>query len=415
MQELSGSHKLRNYFKKFACTSHIVLILCFFGFCIGIFFLFFVDKPNELHWPDSKSYFRAAKQVFDAGIFSDRSISPGFPYFWGAMMFLFGDSILSIKLVLVFMVFWFLYSLYFLGKEAFNKKIGIIFLLLALGYPYFFYIPVALCSESLAILIMPTLLLLMVKVGNYFNLKLLLLLCFLTAFIILLRPTNVIVLMVIPFYWYLIKKWSLRKWLIRCFFLGIIPTIFVFGWMFKNFQLDSKFYFSSGGANVLLETYNSNSITGLKRTVYAPEIQQRLANTSSIIERDQIKKEEALKFIKENKVKAIQIALMNCVNYWNPYPLTYGSVGMAASKYKKFLAIPYILYFILGLLGFLKYWKNPLSQAFVLMFALNTIFNAPLMVSVRYRVIFDFAFILMAAVFLNSIIENRLLLTQSKK
>jgi hypothetical protein len=255
------------------------------------------------------------------------------------------------------------------------------------------------------ILVMPSLFMLMVKIGKSFNWIKLLVISFGAVFIVLFRPTNVIVLMVIPVYWFIIKKWSFAQWLSRSLILGIIPAIFVLGWMLKNYQDTGSFYFALSGHRALLNSYNTNVVPGVKKwPIYPQEIQQRLDDASSVDEETHIMKEEVSKFLKYNKIKAVQIALMNCVNYWNPFPLTYRNQGMAASKYKKFLALPYIFYLVLGLLGFLKYRKNPLFQAFVLMMGLNTLFNAPIMVSIRYRVIIDFTFILMAAAYLHSII-----------
>jgi hypothetical protein len=117
---------VRKVFDKLANLRHIVVILCILGVGVGLFFLFFVDTPNELHWPDPKLYYNAAKEVVATGTFSDRMISPGLAYFWGFLMHLIGKSVLLLKLIFVLLIGWFLYSMYLLGKDAFNKKVGIL-------------------------------------------------------------------------------------------------------------------------------------------------------------------------------------------------------------------------------------------------------------------------------------------------
>jgi hypothetical protein len=180
--------------------------------------------------------------------------------------------------------------------------------------------------------------------------------------------------------------------------LGAISTLAAGGWMVRNHAVHGRFVFATVGGWNLLTTFNENQ-TGLGKEIaeIPEEIEERLRSAPTLVEKERICREEALRFIRENPGRSIRIAAFQWLGTWSPVPQTYTRGGLAGLRYKLALAVPYVVFLCLGVAGIAIRRRDRFVQALVAVMLLNTGLAALFNVSVRYRAITDIGFLLPAA------------------
>jgi hypothetical protein len=402
-------------------TNLILAGIISLGLAFQLIILFWVLDPNDLFWPDPKLYYGIAKGLYAGGPYStvgnDSNIvvAPGYPYILSFMMHIVGTSVVALKLCHVALFPLFLYSLYKLGEAWQGERTGLVFTFLGIFYPYYLYIPLTLYTESFSIYLFPFIAYLIFKLRNNYHWSHMLLLSVLIALSIMIRPTNVYWIVIGLFYMLYKKHYSISELIKRSLVMILIPIICVLAWLERNKNLYGDYIFTKT-QTVILDTYNENRRIGSKEWAPLPEgIQKRLSGAKNFKEINHISQEEVKSFIFSRPFRALAIAFMNCVNYWNPIPKTFTKDGMASNKFKILAAIPYVVFLFLGTIGFIRKRRDLFAQTLLLLMLLNTLFNAPLMVSVRYRVIVDFSFILLASITVEVLLSRFLISLYRKK
>ncbi|MBN2215339.1 MAG: glycosyltransferase family 39 protein [Bacteroidales bacterium] len=408
------------YLKKFLSLDYRLLLalMILAGMMMQLIVIFVLMEPDSLQWRDPIHFHEIAQNLANNKPYSPPNDSsnlfrsPGYPFFLSLIIRLFGDSIFFIRIIHILLFPLFIISVFRIGKMFKDTSLGLIFSLLCTIYPYYIYIPVTLYSESLTIYLFPVFMLLTLRLRDSLKIHHAFLLALVSGFLIMCRPISIYLIIISTIYVFWHKKLEIKRFTLMSISI-IIPAVFVLSWMVRNHRLYGEYVFSTGGPYVLISSYNENAIPGKK---IWPKIPEKVNNDPAIDDGhfglQKVYRKYAINFIKENPKKAFHIASMLIVNYWNPIPLTYGEEGARMQKYKIIPAFFYSVFLILGIIGYFYNRKKLFANTLLLLLILNTAFNAPLMVSVRYRVVVDFAFILFAAYVIQRITERIL---QSEK
>ena len=402
------------YLQKLLSADYRILlgVIILTGMILQLITMFVLMDPNTLTWPDPISFHEIARDLANNKLYSTFGDSsnllkpPGYPFFLSLIIRLFGDSIFVIRIIHILLFPVFILSVFQNGKMLKDSSLGLIFSLLCIIYPYYIYIPVTLYSESLTIYLFPLFIFLTFKLRASMKLHHAIFLALVCGFLIMCRPTNVylIIISVIYVLWH--KKHVIKR-LALTGITVIISVILVLSWMIRNHKMYGEYKFSTGGSLVLIQSYNENVVPGKKEW---PVIPEKVLNDPGINDGpfglQKTYEKHAKQFIRENSKKAFQIASLLVLNYWNPIPLTYGEEGARMEKYKIIPAFFYTVFLVLGIIGYILNRNRLLANLLLVLLILNTAFNAPLMVSVRYRVVVDFAFILFAAFVIQKISER---------
>ena len=362
------------------------------------------EGPGGLSWYDSNDYYKIARDLSWGEPYSTAENtgnlyrSPGYPFLLSLMMRVAGESVAYTRLFHIVLFPFFLLVIYSLGSRLFNRRVGVLAMLFSTVYPLFVYIPLAFYPESLLLYLYPAIALLVflarerpsyLKVG---------LLGLSVALAIMIRPTAVIWLPVCLYYLLAGKPFAVRRAVAVCSVVILIPALFVGAWMFRNNRVHGTYIFTTSGSWNLLTSYNENATWYSKSMVEIPaEIQEKLDRAKTVAERESVKKSEAIKFIRNNPGRALKIVSLHCLQLWNPIPQTSSTGGMAQSKFKLASGIPYVVLLPFGIVGLVMTRKNLFTKTLVLLLVINTLVNGIVAVSIRYRAITDFVFILTAA------------------
>ena len=382
----------------------ILILIMLAGVLLQLALLFIAMEPDEVKWFDPQDYVRIGREIAQSEPFStienERNLyfSPGYPYLLAGMIKIVGPRVISIRIFHILLFPVFIYFLYRIGKDWKNEQTGLILAALALIYPFYIYVPLTLYPEAILLYMLPLISWLMLKNGKKPRWYSLLISGAIIALAVMIRPTAIFTIPVFVFYVAIKSGWKFQKFLLIGVLICIIPVLSVFGWMFRNNAVHGKPVFSSAGGYNLLMSYNANATIGVKLDYPLPlEVQKRLDTAKNKEEVQIIAQEEALKFIKGNPGKALKLAFFKQLDLWNPFPRTTTKSGFARPQFKLISAIPYILFLILGIIGFIKNRKDGFIIALLCLTLLNCLLNGLIAVSVRYRLITDFAFILLAS------------------
>jgi hypothetical protein len=382
----------------------ILLLIMLAGMIMQFALMFLLMQPNEVKWYDPQEYLRIGNELASgepySSEFKERNLyfSPGYPHVLAAMIKLVGNKIVYIRILHILLFPAFIYFLYRLGKDWKNEFTGLILALSALFYPFYIYVPLTLYPEAILLYLLPPITWLMLRNGQAPKWLSLTLASALIALAVMIRPTAIFIIPVFVLYVVFKSGFSFSKLLPIAFIICLIPTIAVSGWMLRNYQVHGKPVFSSASGFNLLMSYNENASIKVKLDYPLPKrIQNRLDNASSSAEAQSIAHEEALDFIKNNPLSALKLAFFKQLDLWNPLPRTTTKEGFAKPQFKVISAVPYLAFLSLGIIGFIKYRKDPFVIALLCLTILNCLLNGLIAVSVRYRLITDFAFILLAA------------------
>ena len=372
---------------------------------LQIAFLFIVlPKPTELFWPDPNHYYAIAKGLYEGGPYSDAATewnlyrSPGYPFLLSLIMHGVGTSVLGIRLVCIALSVPFLLILYRLGTVLGNDRTGWLALLLAAVYPLYVYLPVTLYPESVLLGLFAGIgLLLFYTRDARHSLLLVLLLSGLISLTVMVRPTAVVWVPVSLFYLTWRNGWPAGRIAGAAALLVLIPALCVVSWMYRNYRVHGCAIFTTAGSINLVNCYNEQATGRKADSGVDAEFERQLAQEKTVAVQEEMRMARVKAFVRAHPGQALQIALQQCLDLWNPLPTTRTQSGMAQTKYKIFVALGYVPVLLLGLYGLVVSRKNLFVQSLLLLLVLNTLANGIVAVSVRYRAVTDFVLILMAA------------------
>ena len=397
----------------------ILILIMLAGMLLQLAMLFLFMDPDEVKWFDPQDYVRIGRELADCHPFStienERNLyfSPGYPYILAGMIKIAGQRVISIRIFHILLFPFFIYFLYRIGKDWKNEFTGLILAAVSVVYPFYIYVPLTLYPEAILLYIIPFITWLMLKNGRKNTWLSLLFAGAVIGITVMIRPTTIFIIPVFVFYVTIKSGWKFSRFITTGFLICIIPVLLVIGWMWRNNKVHGKAIFSSAGGYNLLMSYNENASIKQKLDYPLPElVQAKLDKAANKEEYQNIAKEEALRFIKTYPAKALKLAFFKQLDLWNPFPRTTTTSGFAQMKFKILSAIPYLLFLLLGIIGLIKNLKNGFVIAIIFLTLLNCLLNGLIAVSVRYRLITDFAFLLLAADVIAQLWTNRMLKKQ---
>jgi len=365
-----------------------------------------IESPNTLFWSDSKEYMRIATELARGEPYSTPGESkniyrtPGYPFVLSLLVRALGPNVLVLRLIHIAFFCLFLWLLYALGARFAGPTAGLIAMLLGAVYPLLLYLPLALYPESLMLTLYAAIALLILHIRERFTAVWALVLGVAIGAACLLRATAVIWIPTALFYVLWKAKRRLRDVVILSAAVVVIPLIAIASWMIRNHAVHGMYVFSTAASSNLLSSYNERA-TGIRpadeRAGLPEEITQELDQAQNEAEIERIKMRAVRRFIVNNPWRAFKTACMQCVDTWSPIPRTMTQGGMADVKFKLINAFTYGPLLLLGLVGCLLSWKHLLTKSIVILCALNTVANGIAGMSIRYRAVTDFGFLLLAA------------------
>ncbi len=384
----------------------ILLSIIIIGLSLQFVTLFFAMEPDVLFWPDPKHYYEIASDLAKGEPYSTIETqenlyrSPGYPFILSLMMRIFGKSVMKLRLIHIALFPIFLFSLYKLGSLWKNQITGLICAFLGALYPLYVYTPLTLYPESFLLYLFPGIFILILKLKDKVHYNLLFLLSALITLAIMIRPTCVYLLVVVFLYliWHrTLNGLHMKKLIVISILLSIMPMVSVSGWMVRNKVVHDRFLFSTAGLKNILMSYNENANWQSKNAPLPTSVREKILGAADDKKRNEIYIYEIKKFIKNHPFKVSYIAFMQCLDLWNPVPRTATKEGLARLRFKIILAISYVFFLILGFFVIIREKKDAFVKCLVITMIFNTVINGLMAVSVRYRLLTDFAFILPAS------------------
>jgi len=279
-------------------------------------------------------------------------------------------------------------------------------------------VPLTLYPEAILIALYVGLCVMMYRLRSGFDYVSVLIVLSLLVMSVMVRPTAIVWIPVIMFFVWRVNTSSSSSKLKFAIALVLVPTLAVFSWMYRNKDVHDAYLFTTTDQRNLLMSYNENGEWYAKTTQLSPEIEQRLQNSQGLNETREIVFGEVMQFIKDNPNRVVELFVMRFIGLWSPLPITeenptISPVVINNSLMRWIGAGVFLCYLLLGAVGAMRLRRDPLIQTLFVLILLNTALNALFLVSVRFRLVTDFAVILSASAFIAQELRARRLASRS--
>jgi 4-amino-4-deoxy-L-arabinose transferase-like glycosyltransferase len=361
-------------------------------------------SPQKLSL-DAYEWMDFAMRVATGSGYGDAWRPPGYITFLAGIFFVFGKSIIAVRIIQAILGALSCVLLYFVAKKTFSKGAATIASVLMCFYPYLIAYTGDLLSETFytfMILLAVFLTLQCAEKPSYKNIVL-------TG--IVFGLTGLVKATVMPFFlfscawlWYSTKKFRVG------FLVGIFTLIAISPWTLRNHFYYKKVipistmwmsvYIASSDNAMLqesmgeLDTPQPNSVMNQAIPADYPEL-LKLPR----MEQEKIYKQKSIEWIKNNPDKLAWLLKKRLIHFWRLYP-------MQAFRWQKIAAILTSgIYLPLGLIGiFLSYRYYRKTMLFAALFVIFTVVHIFFLLVMRYRVPIDPYIIMFAAFTINGIL-----------
>lgn len=359
--------------------------------------------------PDSSEWIANARLIVSAHAYGDSWRPPLYSFFLALVYFLFGQTILAIRVAQALLGAVTCLLVYYLGRTIFNKKVGFIGACLCSFYPYFIYYTGDVLTETLLTFLLAASLACLVyfQEGPTGHKAILAGFCFgLTS---LCKPVILPFVFLLPGWGILVYRQQLRQILPKIIIILTATVLVILPWSIRNYFYYHEFsLISTSGASLwlaynpfsarleklpeLLSAQDRNSNVLTNEFEYYPR--QRFAEINNLprLEADKVFKKEAWDFIKNNPKTVVWLWYKRFFHFWRLYPL----VATTANKIAAFLTSGLVI--ILGWLGLLisiRNWRKTILFLFLLStYTLVYIFS---LTNIRYRIPIDTFMMVFAA------------------
>lgn len=389
---------------------------------------------SNFRFIDEKDYYTIARNIAFThqrsldGVHPSAFHCPGYPFFLSIFIF-FGANIVCLRFLNFIALTLSVYLLYRILKEEAPGLSGVIGCLLVVCYPVLFYTAGMLYPQTIA----GTLLLGIMylarsphhssyprgKSSKGEGVPWIIGLLFGT--LILFVPA--IILLLVPFLgWMILNEQTGQKWK-KAVIIILVALCMVGLWTLRNYLVFKSFVFVNSNSGVVLLLGNSENTTpnagvNVDISKYSNEA-DRLGLDE--IGRDRYYREKALKFIRDNKVKALKLYFLKLLNYFN-YRNELGTKTETA-RWKDVLMLvtwgPLLILFLVRLLfaiwipphlrplphGERKLAFSKFEGLLILLYFAGALIYALFGTRIRYRLPFDFLLIMIVTMFLNRVLS----------
>ncbi|MDD5687990.1 MAG: glycosyltransferase family 39 protein [Elusimicrobia bacterium] len=296
-------------------------------------------SPEKLS-PDSYGWMSIASGIASGNGYGDTWRPPGYPAFLAIIFFIFGKSILFVRVINSIISALTCVIIYFVGKKIFSPVVGKISAVLLCFYPYVIAYTGDLLSETFYTFLTALSIYYILICSEKPSIKNIIFTGILFGITALTKST------ILPFFFFACAwLWWRTKKIKVGFFVGICTIITLAPWTFRNYFYYSKNYimpintpwYSFYGATcdeaLWMETYGELD-TPAPDAIVTPAIPKdwEYISTLPLPERDKICKEKSFNWIKNNSHKYTYLLYKRFIHFWRLYP-------MMAYKWQKYMAM----------------------------------------------------------------------------
>jgi len=357
---------------------------------------------DTLRYPDERDYVNIARSILNYGIFSSDGVNPtayrppGYPFLLTIAAY-FGGEIQTFRVLNFVMLSASLVLVFVLARKQGGFPAGVISVILVLCYPVVFYTASTVYPQTMAALLMLTVIWLYFK-EDVLTAERALAIGILTGLLLLTAPAFVFFLLFLCVCVLLEQGGSVGA---KVLVLLLATVLVMSPWFVRNYRTFNSFVFVStnSGVNLLLgnsEDTTPNAGVNVDITKYAKE-----ASGLNEVARNRYYTAEALKYVKNNPGRAVRLYLFKFLNYFN-YRNRLKTRSESSRLRELVMLLTYGPLFLAGLARVALARRLPLSRYerfALLLYGLNGAFSAVFFTRIRFRVPFDFLLISVCAVF----------------
>lgn len=359
--------------------------------------------------PDSSEWIANAQLIISDHTYGDSWRPPLYSFFLALVYFLFGQTLLAIRLTQSLLGAATCLLVYYISRTVFNKKVGFSGACLCSFYPYFIYYTGDVLAETLLTFLLAASIECLVYFQEEPTWPKAILAGFCLGLTSLCKPVILPFVILLPVWGIIVYRQQWRQVLPKISIILAVTILVILPWSVRNYFYYHEFTLvSTSGASLwlaynplaarleklpeLLSTQDQNSKVLPEEFEYYPRLRFIEINNLPRMEADKVFKKEAWDFMKNNPKTVIWLWSKRFFHFWRLYPL----VATPANKVAAFLTSGLVIIFgWLGLLISLRHWRKTLLFLFLLgTYTVVYIFS---LTNIRYRIPIDTCLMVFAA------------------
>jgi 4-amino-4-deoxy-L-arabinose transferase-like glycosyltransferase len=387
----------------------IVILIALFILAGGIYSFYLGNDFRFL--PDEANYFNLATNLAFKGEYSLNGAQlttyrpPGYPFFLAPFRRI-GFNIVGLRILNYFTLGLAIYVLYKLLEKRFAPLAGLLGAILVMAYPVVFYTAGTLYPQTFASLLLVLTIYFYARepARKWDNI----LAGLLAGWLILTAPTFIFILAILVG-WSWIYQQNRKSLQIL---LTLVAACLVVGmWSLRNFAVFHTFVFvtSNSGVNLLIGNSENTTPDGDWGIVDISSYELQAAGLDEI-QQDHFYRDQAIHYILTHKIASLKMYFLKFLNFFN-YRNEFVTKS-ETSKAREFLILmtygPLLLAAIARLIFSKTYNLSPFEILLVSAYLADALVSAVFVTRIRYRIPFDYMLIMIVAIFINRLINDRL-------
>jgi 4-amino-4-deoxy-L-arabinose transferase-like glycosyltransferase len=275
--------------------------------------------------------------------------TPGLPLLAGGVIAICGDSVVCMRLTMCFIAALIVPAIYLAGRAIVDARTGFLAALVGAVYPPWLYQSGAVLTDLPAAVLGCLVVWLLVRGWKRDSLPLLAGAGMIAGFTTLVRPTA-IAFFVAGFAWLLIVMKTWRRGLSSALVLLVGFSLLIAPWCVRNYYAHGRFVFISSKSGSELWKSTNPYATGINSLdAFEDKRIFFLDDSVSEADADRIYKAAALKFIRENPGRFVELAGIKFVQFWKVWS---PRVTLLPNLVTLFCFGPVLVLFLVGIFKF---------------------------------------------------------------
>jgi hypothetical protein len=389
----------------------IIAIVIALYILTGVAYSFYLGN-NFRYLPDESDYYNLATNLAFKGEYSLDGVQlttyrpPGYPFFIAPFRFL-GLNVIGLRIVNFFILGLCFLVLYKLLKDKYAPLAGLLGPFLVIAYPVVFYTAGTLFPQTLASLLLVLTIYFYTRESDRVWDKILAGL--LAGWLILTVPAFIYILVVLVVWSWIYQT---RQVSFRVLLMPIIACTVVGSWSLRNYFVFDTFVYvtSNSGVNLLIGNSENTVPDGDWGIVNISHYERQAAGLDEI-NQDHYYRDQAINYILTHKLASVKmyfLKLLNFFNYRNQL-VTKSEASTARDLLMLVTYGPLLLLAIARLVLSKSYRLSPFEILLVVTYLMGALVSAIFVTRIRYRIPFDYMLIMLVAIFINKLIEDRLI------
>jgi 4-amino-4-deoxy-L-arabinose transferase-like glycosyltransferase len=369
--------------------------------------IYSISLGNTLRYPDEKEYYSIASNIVTNGSYSLDGIHPttyrppAYPLFLSLFLFI-GFKIIHLRILNFIMLAGSMFLLYKVVQKHSSTIAGLISVFLIMFYPVLFYSAGTLYPQTFGSFLLMIFVYYIFFNERYSNKRSIL--AGLAIGILMLSISTFVFVFVVTLLFLIFHRRDFKT----ASLVILVSCIVVAPWVARNYLVLNAFvpFSTNSGINLLL----GNSPNTMPNSGVNVDLSMYSSRTSSMseIQKDTYYRSEAIRFITENKEKAVTLYVKKVLNYFNYRNELATKMEASASRdlLMLFTYAPLFFLFVFRICLFKKYPLSNIEIYFVIVYILNACFQAIFFTRIRYRLPYDFLLIGLVSIFLSNVLKR---------